>query len=167
MADHSHSHQSADHHADHGADDAHAGHGSGALYGMIFIMLCVLTALSFGSFYVFKGTPKIGWAVMMAISCMKAGLVIMFFMHLIWEANWKYVLTFPAMFMSIFLVLMLVPDIGWRMDNYDYYRKLGAAEPAAVVEYQAGIINHQEEALQRAEKAAAAESTSGALAPAH
>ena len=31
-----------------------------------------------------------------------------------WEANWKYVLTIPASMMSIFLVLMLVPDIGRR-----------------------------------------------------
>ena len=52
---------------------------------------------------------------MMAISCTKAMLVIMFFMHLLWEANWKWVLTIPATFMSIFLMLMLVPDIGWRI----------------------------------------------------
>ena len=31
-------------------------------------------------------------------------LVIMFFMHLMWEANWKYVLTIPASMMSIFLL---------------------------------------------------------------
>ena len=36
----------------------------------------------------------------------------LFFMHLIWEANWKYVLTFPAALMCVFLVLMLVPDVG-------------------------------------------------------
>ena len=33
---------------------------------------------------------------MMAVSCTKAMLVIMFFMHLLWEANWKWVLTIPA-----------------------------------------------------------------------
>ena len=52
--------------------------------------------------------------MMMAISCMKALLVISFFMHLRWEANWKYVLTIPASIMSIFLVLMLVPDVLQR-----------------------------------------------------
>src|SRR6188472_1204541 len=129
MADHS-SH-SSDSHDEH---EAHAGHGSGTLYLMVFVALCILTAISFGSYYAFHNMPKVGWAVMMAVSCMKAGLVILFFMHLIWEANWKYVLTFPAMFMSIFLVFMLVPDVGWRMDNYNYYRTLYAAEPKAEVE---------------------------------
>jgi len=148
MADHS-SH-AGDSHAEH---DAHAGHGSGALYLMVFVALCILTAISFGSYYAFHSMPKVGWAVMMAVSCMKAGLVIMFFMHLIWEANWKYVLTFPAMFMSIFLVFMLVPDIGWRMDKYNYYRTLYASEPAAEVEYEAGIVDH-EAAAEEAEKKA-------------
>jgi cytochrome c oxidase subunit 4 len=59
-------------------------------------------------------------------------LVIMFFMHLLWEANWKWVLTIPASFMSIFLMLMLVPDIGWRQNNgfarYSDDRLLYAAE---------------------------------------
>ena len=140
MSDHSHTQD----HPGHGEHDEHAGHGSGTLYLMVFIALCILTALSFGSYYAFQHTPKIGWAVMMAVSCMKASLVILFFMHLIWEANWKYVLTFPAMFMSIFLVLMLVPDIGWRMDKYNYYRKLDAAEPASEVHYEAGIIDHEQ-----------------------
>ena len=44
---------------------------------------------------------------MMAVSCTKAMLVILFFMHVKYEANWKYVLTIPAAFMAIFLMLML------------------------------------------------------------
>ena len=51
---------------------------------------------------------------MMAVSCTKAMLVILFFMHVKYEANWKYVLTIPAAFMSIFLILALVPDVGLR-----------------------------------------------------
>lgn len=150
MADHStHSH-SEDAHDDH---DAHSAHGSGTLYLMVFVALCILTAMSFGSYYAFHNMPKVGWAVMMAISCMKAGLVILFFMHLIWEANWKYVLTFPAMFMSIFLVFMLVPDVGWRMDKYNYYRTLYAAEPTADVTYEAGIVDHEAAAAEAAKKA--------------
>ena len=66
---------------------------------------------------------------MMAVSCTKAMLVILFFMHLLWEANWKYVLTIPAGMMSIFLMLMLVPDIGLRTRNYSEERLLHAAEP--------------------------------------
>ena len=54
---------------------------------------------------------------MMAVSCTKALLVVLFFMHLLYEANWKYVLTIPTIFMSIFLVLMLIPDVGMRMNR--------------------------------------------------
>jgi cytochrome c oxidase subunit 4 len=67
--------------------------------------------------------------MMMAVSCAKAMLVILFFMHILWEANWKYVLTVPASLMSIFLMLMLIPDIGRRTDNYAEERWLHAAEP--------------------------------------
>ena len=73
---------------------------------------------------------------MMAVSCTKAMLVIMFFMHLLWEANWKWVLTIPASFMSIFLMLMLVPDVGWRQNNgYAHYseeRLLFAPDPPTI-----------------------------------
>jgi cytochrome c oxidase subunit 4 len=69
------------------------------------------------------------WAAMMAVSCCKALLVILFFMHILWEANWKYVLTVPASLMSIFLMLMLVPDIGRRTIRYAEERWLYAAEP--------------------------------------
>ena len=51
---------------------------------------------------------------MMAVSCTKALLVVLFFMHVLWEANWKYVLTIPAAMMAIFLAIMLIPDIGLR-----------------------------------------------------
>jgi len=67
--------------------------------------------------------------LMMAVSCTKALLVILFFMHVLWEANWKFVLTIPAMLMSIFLLLMLVPDIGMRLRHASEERKFQAAEP--------------------------------------
>jgi cytochrome c oxidase subunit IV len=70
---------------------------------------------------------------MMAVSCTKAMLVIMFFMHLLWEANWKWVLTIPASCMSIFLLLMLIPDVGMRQNNgwawYSRDRWLYTADP--------------------------------------
>ena len=103
----------ADAHGDH---DEH--HGSLKTYMAVFIALCVLTTASFftySDFFREHFTEHTGWAFMMAVSCTKAMLVILFFMHLKYEANWKYVLTIPAAFMSIFLVLMLVPDVGLRM----------------------------------------------------
>lgn len=121
MADHpsdSHEHAEGDHN-----------HGGVFKYVVVFGLLCGLTAISFyvGNAEWIMSTPSIGWAAMMAVSCGKAMLVIMFFMHLKWEANWKYVLTVPASVMSVFLVLMLIPDIGRRTNYYNLQRELFAA----------------------------------------
>jgi cytochrome c oxidase subunit IV len=123
----------ADSHATH--DDAHShehGHGGVGKYVMVFLALCLLTAISFAvgnSQTLRENSPATMWAMMMAVSCAKAMLVILFFMHILWEANWKYVLTVPASLMSVFLVLMLVPDIGRRTENYAEERWQHAAEP--------------------------------------
>lgn len=120
-------------------DDAHdhdhghgQGHGGVGKYVMVFIALLVLTAISFAvgnSATLRENAPGVMWAAMMAVSCAKAMLVILFFMHMLWEANWKYVLTIPASMMSMFLLLMLVPDIGRRVNRYSEERWLYAAEP--------------------------------------
>jgi cytochrome c oxidase subunit 4 len=57
-------------------------------------------------------------------------LVVLFFMHVLWEANWKYVLTIPAAMMAIFLALMLVPDVGLRNRMVAQERVLHMARPA-------------------------------------
>jgi cytochrome c oxidase subunit IV len=104
---------------------AHEEHGGVGKYLLVFVALCFLTTCSFftySSYWPFS--KEVAWAFMMAVSCTKAMLVIMFFMHLFWEANWKWVLTIPASFMSIFLMLMLVPDIGMRQNNgYERYSR--------------------------------------------
>lgn len=95
-----------------------------ALYIKVFVALCVLTTLSFFTYsdlWPFHDTPSVGWAFMMCVSCCKALLVMLFFMHLKYEADWKYVLTIPASIMSVFLALALVPDIGMRIKgSYGY-----------------------------------------------
>jgi cytochrome c oxidase subunit 4 len=123
MVDHSHAAHAHGHQHDH----AHGGVGK---YLMVFLALCILTVISFVvANSSLMNTPMVGWAIMMAVSSAKALLVIAFFMHLIWEANWKYVLTIPASIMSIFLVLMLVPDIGFRTRHYSPERLIYAAPP--------------------------------------
>ena len=72
---------------------------------------------------------------MMAVSCTKAMLVIMFFMHLKWEANWKWVLTAPVIFMSALLIFALVPDVGLRMRHASHDRMIYAAERNADSEH--------------------------------
>lgn len=117
-----------------GHDEHHGGVGK---YVAVFGALCVLTAISFfvGSNEAIMSTPAIGWTLMMAVSCAKALLVMLFFMHLIWEANWKYVLTIPASIMSVFLLLMLFPDIRNRTRNYAEERWLHAATPVVAEDH--------------------------------
>jgi cytochrome c oxidase subunit IV len=117
------------------------GHHGLAKYVYVFFALCVLTGASFFTYsrwWPWHEQPQVGWAFMMAVSCTKAMLVILFFMHVKYEANWKYVLTIPAGMMSIFLLLMLVPDIGLRMDHYSEERLLHSPQPLpqVVAEYQ-------------------------------
>ena len=116
---------------DSGHADQHD-HGGNGKYIMVFFALCILTSASFLTFFPFwrdSISPEVSRTFMMAVSCMKALLVMGFFMHLIWEANWKYVLTIPAGMMSIFLVLMLVPDVGCRYAHYNLPRLIHAADP--------------------------------------
>lgn len=152
---HGHSAPAGGHH--HGQIDLRAGghseeefgHGGVGKYVMVFVGLCVLTALSFGiANSPLKNTPEVTWVMMMAVSCAKAMLVILFFMHLKWEANWKYVLTIPASIMSLFLVLMLVPDVGLRGRHYSEERRLYSAEPNSA----AGHGDHDDAKDHDAEK---------------
>jgi cytochrome c oxidase subunit 4 len=116
----------------HATAHGHEDHGGLAKYIYVFLALCVLTGASFftySSYWPFHAQPKIGWAFMMSVSCTKAMLVILFFMHVKYEANWKYVLTIPAAFMSIFLILALVPDVGLRGHWASEEREMYMAEP--------------------------------------
>ncbi len=118
-------------HDAHGVDPHAAEHGI-AKYIYVFLALCVLTGASFftySPYWPFHDRPQVGWAFMMAVSCTKALLVIAFFMHLKYEADWKYVLTMPASIMSLLLILALVPDVGMRVYHYSEERLTHAAEP--------------------------------------
>jgi cytochrome c oxidase subunit IV len=120
--------------SDHAHHAEHEHHGGTGIYIAVFLGLCVLTTLSFLTYFDFwrDHVPvEISRAFMMAVSCTKAMLVIMFFMHLKWEANWKWVLTVPASIMSALLIFALVPDVGLRMRSASYERlKYAAEEPA-------------------------------------
>jgi cytochrome c oxidase subunit 4 len=117
--------------------------------GKYIAVTAALVVLSIGSFittaswWPFHDQPAVGRTFMMAVSCTKAMLVILFFMHVMYEANWKYVLTIPAAFMSIFLILMLVPDVGMRNRHASQERQLYMAEPIPE------ILEEEEPALKR------------------
>lgn len=128
----------------HGQHQQHEHHGGIGVYLLVFGGLVLLTGLSFwiGNSAIKDTAPLTAWAAMMAVSVGKAMLVILFFMHLLWEANWKYVLTIPAVMMSVFLILMLVPDIGRRAAHYSGSRWIHAAEGAAVAEQHEAETDH-------------------------
>jgi cytochrome c oxidase subunit 4 len=123
-------------HASHEHEPGHDhGHGGIGKYLLVFLALCGLTTMSFltySSVWPWRDQPHVGWAFMMAVSCTKAMLVVLFFMHVFWEANWKYVLTIPAAMMAIFLALMLVPDVGMRNRMVSQERALHMARTSDV-----------------------------------
>ena len=134
MANLSHdpAHQSFDATDPHSAEHGHGG--SIRTYVMVALALVFLTACSYWTytpFWPFGDNVAIKRTWMMAVSCTKAMLVILFFMHLKWEANWKWVLTVPASMMSLLLVLALVPDVGRRMRGANRERLTHAAELSA------------------------------------
>ena len=145
--DSTHDHGHNDQHGDDGHAHDAGGHGGVGKYITVFFALCGLTAISVyvGSFMpgLRVSAPGIMWGAMMAVSCAKASLVILFFMHLKWEANWKYVLTVPASIMSVFLMLMLIPDIGLRTRWYAEERWLYAPPP--VEKHEGHEVAHEEE----------------------
>ena len=119
----------------------------------IFVALLALTALTTGAAFVdfekldtgirLVDAIPLNTVVALAIAVAKMLLVILFFMHVKYEANWKYVLTIPAGFMSIFLLLALVPDIGMRGRWLSEERQNYMAVPRSVEEER--VIRHSED----------------------
>ncbi len=110
----------------------HGHHESVAKYWYVFIALTVLTGCSFftqSRWWPFHDDPHVAWAFMVAVSCTKALLVVLFFMHVKYEASWKYALTLPAGFMGVFLTLMLAPDIGMRGREASSENRAWSADP--------------------------------------
>lgn len=123
--------------SEHANHTEHESHGGPGIYIAVFLALCILSSMSFITYFEFwrNHVPtEVSRAFMMAVSCTKAMLVIMFFMHLKWEANWKWVLTVPASIMSALLIIALVPDIGLRMRAASYDRLRFAAERPPVTQ---------------------------------
>ena len=80
-------------------------------YLAIFFVLCVCTALSV-IFDVVQFSKPITIVLVMAVAITKALCVMMFFMHLKFEGNWKFVLLAPTTILAIGLPLALFPDVG-------------------------------------------------------
>ena len=99
-------------------------------YMIIFFALCGFTALSVVS-DVAKDMMSYGAliVVVLAIASAKAACVMLYFMHLKFEGNWKFIILAPTTILAIGLPLSLMPDVGlhyyidtaeqrqWRQEN--------------------------------------------------
>ena len=92
------------------AHDDHSAHHVN--YIAVFAALCVFTALSVVFDVISFDNHLITIVLVLAVAVAKALCVMMFFMHLKFEGNWKYVLLAPTTILAIGLPLALMPDIG-------------------------------------------------------
>ncbi len=112
-------------------------------YLAILIALCVLTALSVAfdladirdtaTSMGLNGTIVLAFCVL-AVSVAKASCVMLFFMHLKFERNWKYVLLAPTTILALGLPLALLPDVGvhyYTVDVPQVYEQPHEADHAA------------------------------------
>lgn len=81
-------------------------------YLAVFGALCGFTLLSVVFDVVSFENKAITIVLVLAVAVAKAMCVMMFFMHLKFEGNWKYVLLAPTTILAIGLPLALLPDIG-------------------------------------------------------
>jgi cytochrome c oxidase subunit 4 len=156
------SHSAVEQSYEHGPHGEH--HGGVGIYVTVAVALVFLTACSYWTytpFWPFGESLAIKRLWMMAVSCTKAMLVILFFMHLKWEANWKWILTVPASLMSLLLVLALVPDVGLR------FVKTNHSGPSHQrLTFAATRVDPSEQAVVEEGAVAGKEATSAAPAPA-
>lgn len=128
------------------SDHGHNDHGGLGKYFAVAVMLCMLTTASFLTYFPFwhdTFSKPTSWTFMLAVAVTKASLVMMFFMHLKWEAAWKYVLTIPSIIMAMFLMLALVPDVGMRISRESEER---AARAAVITHMDSDDDDYEEEA---------------------
>lgn len=100
--------------------DEHAAHGDShhVNYGAIFGLLCICTALSW-IFDVWQHSMSRGVLVtlVLAVAFCKATFVLLYFMHIKFEAGWKYVLLAPTMVLAVCLPFALAPDMTFHYYN--------------------------------------------------
>lgn len=90
-------------------------------YKFIFFLLIVFTGLSWladESKDMIPGKAALA-VIVLAIASAKATCVMLYFMHLKFERNWKYVLLCPTVILAIGLPLALLPDVGVHYYDVD------------------------------------------------
>ncbi len=99
-------------------DKEHARHHD-VNYLMVFVTLCCLTALSVAADVIQIDNRVIVAVIVLAISTTKALCVMLYFMHLKFERNWKYLILAPTTILALGLPLALLPDVGVHYYSVD------------------------------------------------
>ncbi|MES2788420.1 MAG: cytochrome C oxidase subunit IV family protein [Planctomycetota bacterium] len=98
-------------------------------YTAIFGLLCVCTLLSIfldlGKDSISKGTLIV---LILSVALCKATFVLLYFMHIKFEAAWKYVLLAPTGVLACALPFALAPDIAFHYYNVLVPQGLVAAQ---------------------------------------
>jgi len=101
--------------AKHDIVDGHAGPTVQA-YVVIFVVLCVFTAISF-LVNAMGINAHTSMAIIMGVAVCKATLVCMFFMHLKYEWMKLYFLIVPVAILGVMMMIVLLPDIVYAWQN--------------------------------------------------
>lgn len=96
-----------------------SGHGPHVNYFFIFGLLCVFTGMSVVTDLVEIPNKFALIVIVLAIAVAKASCVMMFFMHLKFEGNWKFIILAPTTILAIGLPIALLPDVGFHYYIHD------------------------------------------------
>ena len=101
--------------------DSHGEHHSHPPYKFIFGLLCLFTGLSWLADEAQGLFPNMGFLAtfVLIVATAKALCVLLYFMHLKFERNWKYVLLAPTFILACGLPLALLPDVGVHYYDVD------------------------------------------------
>jgi cytochrome c oxidase subunit 4 len=127
-------------------DTGHEEHEHGHVaYLMVFFALCVFTGISVLADIVHIPSEAVKIVIVMAVACAKATCVLLFFMHLKFEGNWKFILLAPTTILAIGLPIALMPDIATSYYIPDTQQKHDYEAVMAVHGHHEGDGHHGEE----------------------
>lgn len=103
-------------------DSGHHEHGLGyKQYMVVFVALCVFTAVSFVVNFGVRHewlSPSAGFALILGVAIVKAVLVGMYFMHLYLDWGKLYFFIFPTFILGSMMMVVFLPDIvlAWHAE---------------------------------------------------
>lgn len=87
-------------------------------YFLVFVALCICTAISV-VFDVIELSPLFVVVAVLAVAVAKASFVMTYFMHLKFEGRWKYIILMPTAILAVGLMIALAPDMAMHYYEND------------------------------------------------